>query len=68
MNYLQVWDLAEFAKAQYAQIGKTQWLKGNRADACIECGTCEDKCPQLIPIIEQLKESRRVLEGWSSRD
>jgi len=63
MNYHQVWDLKEFAKSQYAQIGKSQWVQGNRADACIECGTCEDKCPQLIPIIDQLKECRRVLEG-----
>ena len=63
MNYYQVWDLKEFARKQYAQIGKSQWVKGNRADACTECGTCEDKCPQLIPVIDQLKESRRVLEG-----
>ena len=61
MNYHQVWDLKDFARQQYSQIGKSQWIKGNRADACSECGTCEDKCPQLIPIIEQLKECERVL-------
>ncbi len=63
MNYYQVWDLKEFAKTQYAQIGKSEWLKGSRADACIECGTCEDKCPQLIPVMDQLKECRRILES-----
>ena len=61
MNYLQVWDLKQFARQQYSQIGQSEWLKGKRADACIECGTCEDKCPQIIPIIEQLKVCRRLL-------
>ena len=63
MNYRQVWDLKDFAKHQYAQIGKNPWIKGKRADACSECGTCEDKCPQLIPIVEQLKECHSVLGG-----
>ena len=61
MNYYQVWDLKAFAKQQYAQIGTSEWLKGKRADACIECGTCEDQCPQIIPIMQQLKECQRVL-------
>lgn len=63
MNYHQVWDLKPYAKAQYASIGTNQWLKGNRADACNECGSCEDKCPQHLPIREQLKQCHRVLGG-----
>jgi predicted aldo/keto reductase-like oxidoreductase len=31
------------------------------AEACIECGKCEPKCPQDIPIREQLKEVRETL-------
>ena len=63
MNYHQVWDLKQYAKEQYRSIGANQWLPGKRADACTECGTCEDKCPQHISIREQLKECERVLGG-----
>lgn len=31
------------------------------AEACIECGECEPKCPQRIPIIERLEETGEKL-------
>jgi predicted aldo/keto reductase-like oxidoreductase len=46
----------------YREIGTNEWVKGKKADACSECGECEEKCPQKIPIIEQLKETRKALE------
>ncbi len=61
MNHLRVWDLPAFAKQQYAEIGVNPWIPGRRADACIECGTCEDKCPQMIPVMEQLQECHEIL-------
>ncbi len=61
MNYHEVWDLKAYAKSQYAEIGENQWLPGHRADACTECGDCETKCPQHIPIREQLKQCHRIL-------
>jgi predicted aldo/keto reductase-like oxidoreductase len=61
MNYHEVWDLKDYAKMHYAEIGTTPWLPGNRADACSECGDCESKCPQHIPIREQLRQAHRVL-------
>jgi uncharacterized protein len=32
-----------------------------RAENCTECGTCEDKCPQHIPIKDELKKFRESL-------
>ena len=32
-----------------------------KADNCIECGKCEDHCPQGISIIEELKAAHEVL-------
>jgi len=50
-------------KMFYSKIGQPNWPPGNQADACIECGECEPKCPQKIPIIEQLKKSHKILAG-----
>ena len=56
MNYHRVWGLlTEHAKTLYKGLGEAN------AEACIECGECEEKCPQDIPIIEQLKESHEAL-------
>ncbi len=33
----------------------------NRADQCTECGECEEKCPQHIPIMETLKTAHEAL-------
>jgi predicted aldo/keto reductase-like oxidoreductase len=33
-----------------------------RGSACIECGECEEKCPQHLPIIKIMKEATDILE------
>jgi len=33
----------------------------SRADACVECGTCEELCPQNLTIIEYLKDAHQYL-------
>jgi predicted aldo/keto reductase-like oxidoreductase len=38
------------------------YLTKNRgADQCIECGNCEESCPQGLPIIELLKTAHEHL-------
>ena len=39
------------------------WLVKNHEDAslCVECGACEQVCPQHIPIIAKLKDAHTYL-------
>ena len=60
MNLHRVWDLTEHARKRYRSFGPDKPDNLN-ADACVECGECEPKCPQKIPIIEQLEETHRAL-------
>lgn len=55
-NLYKVYGMTDWARAQYA--GKEA---AKRADACIECGQCEPKCPNSLPIMEQLAEVVRTL-------
>jgi predicted aldo/keto reductase-like oxidoreductase len=68
MNWLRVWGLETQAKEAYAKLSeKGTWgpwigkITGLNAEACIQCGECEPKCPQNIPIMEQLEEVAAAL-------
>lgn len=52
------WDMA---KRYYKMIGNSPIFPGKKATACIECGECEDKCPQGIPIMKKIKEAHNIL-------
>ena len=62
MNYHRIYKITEYSREQYAQIGTIPWISGKKASACVECGQCEDKCPQRLRIREQLRESADALE------
>ena len=36
--------------------------RGGKASDCIGCGQCEGVCPQLLPIIELMKEAAEILD------
>lgn len=59
-NLYAVYHLEDYAREAYNRmIGYN-----TSAENCIECGECEKKCPQHIPIIEQLKESHFLFTRW----
>ena len=60
-NDARVYGLGPYAREQYARWGRQAPEGGKLADACIECGECEAKCPQHIPIRDQLKEAQSYL-------
>ena len=48
-NYLRRYGLSDWAKARYASLKVT-------AEACVECGICETRCPYHLPIRSMLKQ------------
>lgn len=57
-NNSVMYNLGERGKRMYQH----QIPVGSRADACIECGSCEDLCPQHLTIIEYLKDAHAYLK------
>jgi len=56
-NYYVVFGLKEWALRSYER------LKSKHPINCTECGECEKKCPNGIPIIAQIKEVVNLFEG-----
>jgi hypothetical protein len=50
-NMAKVYGLGGWARQEYADMEE-----GKRAAACTQCATCEPKCPNQLPIIQQLEE------------
>ena len=61
VNLQRVYGAKSAAHAQYARLIQKQKDDDRPADACIECGKCEEKCPQHIKIAEQLKQAHQLL-------
>mgnify|MGYP003966958113 CR=1 FL=1 len=58
MNQHRVWGETEKARSGYREL-----MAKESEGECEECGECLKKCPQEIPIIDQLKETAAVLGG-----
>ena len=50
-NEAKIYDKYETNKKQYLNMNED-----SRADNCIECGQCEEACPQNLNIIDDLKD------------
>ena len=46
------WGLTDWARKRY------QAMKAGKADACVQCGECEEKCTQNLAIMKELEYAR----------
>ena len=69
-NILKLWNMmrgygaAEYPKLEYLKMREQRhWAdyRGKSVDDCAECGECEDKCPEKLPIREDLKQAHADL-------
>jgi predicted aldo/keto reductase-like oxidoreductase len=72
-NLLRAYGLVDWCKDRYKFMGNGgSWYPGVKADRCTECGECEPRCPENLPIVELLKALHNDLyegeRGRLSRD
>ena len=60
INYKRLYQVADYAKHKYRKLSKED-SKSKNASVCVACGECEQKCPQKIKVINQLKEAHTEL-------
>ncbi len=57
MNMHRLYGITEHAQGKYDALSNPEKPKrGKKAEECVQCGLCEPKCPQNIPIMDQLAE------------
>jgi predicted aldo/keto reductase-like oxidoreductase len=56
-------DYAMFGSAEGAFLTyKALVARGRDAAQCVECGKCEDTCPQQLQIVRALREAHTALQ------
>ncbi len=55
-------------KREFQQFARAQTIQRNDFEKCLECGQCEEKCPENLNIIERLKELGQVLSDYGRID
>ncbi len=58
-NEAHIYGDADNMRKKYNQNIKNK----HKADQCVECGRCEDVCPQNLPIRDDLKKAHRFLKN-----
>jgi predicted aldo/keto reductase-like oxidoreductase len=66
VNYHRLYGLEAYSKEQYRRL-ETRGVEDHDppswAEACAQCGECEEKCPQDIDIVRQMMEAGSLLGG-----
>ena len=58
LNQAAMFNRLDRSRRTYVRMDEKQ-----KAKSCVECGVCEEKCPQHLPIRELLKDVDRQLGG-----
>ena len=67
MNFSFYNDLVTFKDPTGIMVYNEFMSPEQRASACTECGECEEKCPQHIPIREEMKKVDAALRGGAGK-